>query len=81
MGVKGTHYHYKLMEVHKKHWLDHAAIVGLGAKVALSIIDEIVSNTDKVIAEVSRQIPDPFPHKMADAIFAGTRAQCVKLDA
>lgn len=79
MAVKGTHYHYKLMDVQKKHWVNHAAIVGLGDNVALSIIDEIVSSTEKVIDEVSRQIPDAFPHKMADAIFAGMRAQCAKL--
>lgn len=79
MAVKGIHYHYKLMEVQKKHWLNHAAIVGLGDNVAVSMIDEIVSRTDKVIDEVSRQIPDEFPHKMADAIFAGLRAQCARL--
>jgi serine/threonine-protein kinase HipA len=79
MAVRGTHYHYKLMEVQTKHWVHHAAIVGLGDNVALSIIDEIVSGTKKVIDEVSRQIPDEFPHKMAEAIFAGMRAQCAKL--
>lgn len=79
MAVKGTHYHYKLMEVQKKHWVNHAAIVGLGDYMALSIIDEIGSSTEKVIDQVSKQIPDEFPHKLADAIFAGMRAQCAKL--
>lgn len=79
MAVKGAHYHYKLIEVQKKHWINHAAIVGLGDNVALSIIDEIVSGTEKVINEVAMQIPDEFPHQMADAIFAGMRAQCAKL--
>ena len=74
-----AHYHYKLMEVQKKHWVNHAAIVGLGDYMALSIIDEIGSSTEKVIDEVSKQIPDEFPHKLADAIFAGMRAQCAKL--
>lgn len=79
MAVKGTHYHYKLMEVQKKHWVNHAAIVGLGGNVALSIIEEIVSATEKVINDVAKQIPGGFPHHMADAIFAGMRAQCAKL--
>lgn len=80
MAVKGTKdYHYRMKDVLRKHWISHADRTGLGQGAAEQMIQELTGNLDSVIDEVSRQIPDGFPLKVADTIFAGLRVQCAKL--
>ena len=79
MSVRGKKPYYHLEDIQRRHWHNHAKIVGLGADVAEEMIEELVSQTDNVINQVTTQLPTSFPMDMANMIFEGIRQQCTTL--
>lgn len=79
MSVRGESNHYHLQEIQRRHWLAMAQHVALGKGVAEQIIEELLAQTDAVIDQVSGFVPPGFPQDVAEAIFAGLRAQARRL--
>ena len=79
MAVRGSTNHYLIEKIQRRHWIAQARQVGLGAKAAEQLIEEIIESTDAVISEVSKLLPDNFPMDHAEAIFGGIKKHCAKL--
>jgi serine/threonine-protein kinase HipA len=71
MAVKGTQNYYNLQQIQRRHWLNHAAQVGLGAAAAEGIIEELLAAVDGVVASAYAQIPAGYPKDLANAILQG----------
>lgn len=79
MAVRGSTNYYLIEKIQRRHWIAQARQVGLGAKAAEQLIEEIIESTDAVIDDVSKLLPDNFPMDLAVAIFSGMKKHCAKL--
>ncbi len=71
MAVKGSENYYLLQMIQGRHWSKHAQLVGLGARAAEKIIEEVIASTRRVVDHVAAQLPPAFPPDLADAILGG----------
>jgi len=73
MAVRTKNAHYKISEIHARHWLNLAAKSGVdgvwGDMVGL------VDKAEMALVAIESDLPQDFPATVADAIFAGVRAQ------
>jgi len=79
MAVRGTQNYYKLQQIQRRHWLNHAGQIGLGAAAAEGIIDEVLSAVDDVVNSAYAQLPLGYPMDLADAILQGLERQRARL--
>jgi serine/threonine-protein kinase HipA len=75
MAVRGSQNHYHVQQIQRRHWLNHAKLVGLGAAAAEAAIAEVLGAVDAVVASTSAQIPPGYPMDLAEAIFHGLMQQ------
>jgi len=75
MAVRGSQNHYQVQQIQRRHWLNHAKLVGLGAAAAEAAIAEVLDAVDVVVASTSAQIPPGYPMDLAEAIFQGLMRQ------
>lgn len=75
MAVRGSQNHYQVLQIQRRHWLNHAKLVGLGAAAAEAAIAEVLDAVDVVVASTSAQIPPGYPMDLAEAIFQGLMRQ------
>ena len=75
MAVRGKQNHYNLQRIQRRHWLAHAAQVGLGAVAAEMVIEEVLAAVDDVVASSFAQIPAGYPKDLAEAILQGLLRQ------
>jgi len=79
LAVRSKNSHWKLSEIKARHWDAVARQAGLGDATAL--LAETAGQTAQAIETVGRQIPDGFPAKVQDRIFAGLRETARRLEA
>ena len=75
MAVRSTQNHYNLPQITRRHWLNHAGQVGLGAAAADDIIEALLAAVDGVVTSVYAQIPEGYPQDLAEAILQGILRQ------
>lgn len=73
MAVRGSATHDLIDKIQRRHWIEQARQIGLGSETAQDIIAEVVDMTDRVIDEVSGQVPSGFPKGLAESILSGVR--------
>jgi serine/threonine-protein kinase HipA len=77
MAVRSKNAHWKLSEIKARHWDAVARAAGLGN--ATSLLQEIATQTPRVIESVNRQIPARFPATVQDKIFDGLQRTAAQL--
>ncbi|RLL52737.1 type II toxin-antitoxin system HipA family toxin [Mariprofundus sp. EBB-1] len=70
--------HYKLKDVYPRHFRAAAAKLGLAGQID-SIIEDILLATPTVIRDVGAMLPEQFPLRVAETIFAGLEESAVKI--
>jgi serine/threonine-protein kinase HipA len=75
MAVHGKRNHYHLQRIQRRHWLEHASQVGLGAAAAEALITQLLAALDSVVAAVQAQLPDGYPACLAEVILQGMTKQ------
>ena len=70
MAWRSTNVHYRLSEIRRRHFNRVAARLGVGRN-AEDIIEELLADTPRAIAEVGAQLPNNFPEQVAACIFEG----------
>ena len=78
MAFRSRNAHYKLKDIHPRHFYSAAKKLGLASEVG-SIIEEILAATPKVISSVAAILPAGFPQRVADSIFAGLKESAEKI--
>ena len=79
MAVRSKSAHWKLNEIHARHWIETARRCGVADMPA--ILADVVARTPAVIASTEKAPPKGFPPQIADAILAGVRASANRLGA
>lgn len=77
MAVRSKNAHWKLNEIRVRHWDAVTRAAGLGS--ATAILQEIVTQTPRVVDTVHRQIPAKFPAAVRDKIFDGLQRTAIGL--
>lgn len=75
MAVRGTQNYYNLQQIQRRHWLNHAKLVGLGTGAAEAAIADLLGAVDGVVASVSAQIPAGYPADLVEDILQGLLRQ------
>lgn len=78
MAFRAKNTHYKLKDIVPRHFFDVAEKLGLGDEIQ-SMLEEIVSDTPKVIRDVSALLPEGFPEFVSEPIFTGLQASADKI--
>lgn len=71
MGVQGKNRHYLWDTIQLRHWLILAKICRFSEVQMQEIIAIVFDDMDKVIAQVSQELPTNFPAEIAASIFEG----------
>jgi len=77
MAVRSTNAHWKLSEIHPRHWDAVVKQAGLGK--AAGLIHEVIDQAPAAIEGVNRQLPAGFPSRVRDRILMGVQEQVKRL--
>ncbi len=80
MAVLGKNRHYLAHTIQRRHFNSTARQLGVGADVE-ALLEDLVSRTPGVIAEVQRQLPPGFSQKVADSVLGGLAQSARRLEA
>jgi serine/threonine-protein kinase HipA len=73
MAIRGKSRHYRLREIHPRHWHELAIRIGLPGLWAR--MRNLVESADAHVAAVKARLPSSFPERVIDAIAAGVKQQ------
>ena len=73
MAFRSKSTHYKMKDIHPRHFYAVAEKFGLGDEIE-TVIDEILTETPEVLKSMVTILPDDFPQQVADTIFDGLQA-------
>jgi serine/threonine-protein kinase HipA len=79
MALLGKSRHYEMHGIQRRHFNSTARKVGY-APTAEPIIEEILTRTPAVIAEVQADLPQDFPPRVVDAILGGLEQAATALE-
>ena len=57
----GTNRHYRIDQIHARHFLQTAQDAGIPKRLGQYAIEEIADIADKALSDVETQLPDNFP--------------------
>ena len=80
MAVLGKSRHYAWQSIQPRHWQETARRCGMAAAYP-ALRDELIEETDAVLAAASSLVPQDFPAAVADPILTGLRHSRDKLAA
>ena len=73
MAMRGKSRHYRLREIHPRHWYELALRVGLPG--LWDRMRNLVESANAHVALVQARLPSSFPERVIDAIAAGVKQQ------
>lgn len=74
MAIRSTNAHWKMKEIHRRHWLALGKRFGVlddEGREMEAILDEVIARTPRVIAEVKARLPPGFPGHVGDPVLHG----------
>lgn len=77
MAVTGKNRHYEWGEIHARHFLETAQ--SHGVEGMRPIMEELASNTARVIDQVQNVLPKDFPGQVAETIIGGLEERAAQL--
>lgn len=77
MAVESGNRHYRILEIHRRHWLAFAARLGLTSPGA--IIDELVERAPRALDRVAARLPHAVPARLFEPIDRGVRGAVRRL--
>ena len=76
----GNNRHYTLKSISGRHFVQSAEKGGLGHKIALDVIDDILNNGPKAVERVIAGLPSDFPAALAKSIAKGFQSRLEQLN-
>lgn len=76
----GTNRHYAMGSITSRHFVQSAEKAGLGRRVALDIIDDVLKNGAPALANVMEGLPKGFPGGIAESIAHGFSSRLAHLE-
>ncbi|GAP36396.1 HipA protein [Piscinibacter sakaiensis] len=84
MAVRTRNAHWKMKDIHRRHWLELGArqgVVTADGRPAEAVVDDLVAKTPAALDQVRAQLPPGFPAEVADSILAGVEHMALRLAA
>jgi len=75
MAIRGKSRHYRLREIHPRHW--HELAIRIGLPGLWDRMRNLVESADAHVAAVKARLPSSFPEQVIDTIAAGVKQQSV----
>ncbi len=75
MAISGKSRHYRLREIHPRHW--HELAIRIGLPGLWDRMRNLVESADAHVAAVKARLPPSFPERVIDTIAAGVKQQSV----
>jgi serine/threonine-protein kinase HipA len=72
MAMRGKNRHYRWQEIQARHWLETAKRCGFSEMKI--VMEEVITQTPKVVERVAARLPRKFPEQIAKTILSGTAA-------
>ena len=73
MAIRGKSRHYRLREIHPRHW--HELAIRMGLPGLWDRMRNLVESADAHVAVVRARLPSSFPERVIDTIAAGIKQQ------
>lgn len=73
MAVRSKNAHYKLSEIHRRHWQDLAERSGIEG--TWDAMRNMVQRMEGALSQVEGDLPSGFPARVAEAVIEGVRGQ------
>ncbi len=71
MSVGDNKNHYKMDEIHGRHFIQTAKQAGLPEVIAKEALEEITDKAKKAIEDVKKKLPPDFPEQIHESVKAG----------
>jgi serine/threonine-protein kinase HipA len=71
----GTSRHYRMDEIHGRHFVETGARAGMPKRLMAEAIEAIADMAQKALAAVESELPGDFPPAIHEAVGAGVRAR------
>lgn len=71
MALKGKHNHYRWYDMQRRHFIGTAHEINYSKLRAEQILNDMLMKVEKVIDQVSNNLPKEFPTKISQPIFDG----------
>jgi serine/threonine-protein kinase HipA len=82
MAVRTKSAHWKIKDIHRRHWLElgtRHGVVTVDGRSAKGVIDDLIARTPEVLAQVRAQLPPGFPEEVGDSILKGVQGAATRL--
>lgn len=76
----GARPHFKVLDLHGRHFVETAKAAGLGPAVIRKVIDEVRADAMDAAEEARRKMPADFPEAVHDSIAGAIHARLPRLD-
>lgn len=80
MALRGTTKHYRLVEIHRRHFNATAQLCGVGKDME-PILDDVIGRVPKAIEAVAAKLPRGFPEKLFASVSCGLTKAASELQA
>lgn len=84
MAVRTKNAHWKMADILRRHWLElgtRHGVVTADGRPAQAVVDELVTRTPELLAQVRAQLPHGFPADVADSILESVQGAAARLAA
>lgn len=79
MALQGKNRQYHFAKIQPRHFLSTSAHVGFSQEIASSLVQEMATRAEEVIAKVAATLPADFPEQISNAIFDGLASQAARI--
>jgi len=76
----GASPHYKIRDIHGRHFVESARAAGLGPTIIRKVIDEVRADAAKAAEETRRRMPKAFPDSVHESVASAIRIRLPRLD-
>lgn len=76
----GARPHYRILDVHGRHFVETAKAAGVGPTTIRKVIDEVRANADAALAAAREAMPPNFPDTVHVSVAAAVAARLPRLD-
>jgi serine/threonine-protein kinase HipA len=78
MALRGAQKHYRIVDIHRRHFDETARLCDPGMNMD-AVIDDIVESTPRVIDDVGGRLPRGFPMGVFDVVTSNAAKAAVAL--
>lgn len=78
--AQGLKRHYRILDIHRRHFVETSGAAGVSTTTANSLIDEVIEATPRALNTAVKKLPADFPGPLAQSIVHGVRSRVAQLE-